>query len=224
MQISSLPTAAPTSAPTVRPGGPVYNAPSASNKVALTFDDGPNGWATDAILDTLGRNGVKGTFFVCGRPANTPEAGDRLRRMRDEGHTIGNHSFDHKQLPQLDDGGIGWQLRTTSDIVQRETGLRPDIFRPPYGEHNANVNRVAAENGMRNILWDVDTRDWARPGSGAIVNSAVNDARNGSIILMHDGGGNREQTVAAVEQIIHGLRGRGFELVTVPQLLEAGGV
>jgi peptidoglycan/xylan/chitin deacetylase (PgdA/CDA1 family)/LysM repeat protein len=218
-------TSAPTTPAPGRPGavppGPVISrVPGAHGKVAITFDDGPNGATTDAILGVLARHGVPATFFVVGNAA--ARDGARLGRMHDAGHVIANHSWDHPQLTGLDDAQVRRQLVDTSDAIERATGQRPDIFRPPYGARNDRVDEIARDAGMRDVLWDVDTVDWSRPGTDAIVESAVHDARDGSVILMHDGGGNREQTVAAVERVVTGLQARGFELVTVPQLVAAG--
>ncbi len=218
-------TPAPTtpssgSQPAVPAGGTISRVPGARGKVALTFDDGPNGAYTDAILATLDRRGVDATFFVVGTQA--ARNGASLVRMRDAGHAIANHSWSHPQLTSLDDGGVRREFTDTSDAIERATGSRPDIFRPPYGARNDRVDRIAAELGMRDVLWDVDTVDWSRPGTAAIVDTAVGDARDGSVILLHDGGGDRQQTVDALERIITGLEGRGFELVTVPELVAAG--
>jgi peptidoglycan/xylan/chitin deacetylase (PgdA/CDA1 family) len=202
----------------VQPGGPVYNASNTPGKVALTFDDGPNGQYTDDILAALERNHVKATFFPIGENvANDP---DKLRAIRDAGHAIGNHTWDHPQLTGLANDGVERELNSTSDAIEAATGERPTIFRAPYGDHNARVDDVARQNGLRDILWDVDTEDWSRPGSEAIRSAAVNDAHDGSIILMHDGGGNRAQTAAALDDIIAGLRAKGLEPVTVPELLD----
>lgn len=216
----SEPTRPPAPAGSVPPGPPISRVPAARGKVAITFDDGPNGATTDAILATLGRHGARATFYVVGSLA--ARDGERLVRMRDAGHAIGNHSWDHQQLPKLDDAGVRRQLADTSDAIERATGSRPDTFRPPYGARSERVDAIARELGMRDVLWDVDTVDWSRPGTDAIIEGAVSGARDGSIILLHDGGGNREQTVAAVERIVTGLQGRGFELVTVPELVRAG--
>lgn len=214
------PAPAPSRPGAVPPGDVIRRVPGAIGKVALTFDDGPNGAATDAILATLDRHGVDATFYVVGSAA--ARHGAKLAQMHRDGHVIANHSWDHPQLTKLDDAGVRRQLADTSDAIERATGSRPDTFRPPYGARDDRVDRIGRELGMRDVLWDVDTVDWSRPGTGAIVRSAVDSARDGSIILMHDGGGNREQTVAAVEQVIDGLRARGFELVTVPELVAAG--
>lgn len=215
------PKPSPTPPSTVPPGPPIRSVPTAGTRVALTFDDGPNGQYTDAILATLARHRAPATFFVCGKPASDAAGAAQLLRMHRAGHAIGNHTYDHPRLTTLDDAETARQLRATSDVVERITGQRPTTYRPPGGHHDARVNAIAAAEGMRNVLWDIDTRDWSRPGADAIVHSAVNDARNGSIILLHDGGGNREQTVAALERIVTGLRARGFSLVTVPQLVAA---
>ncbi|MCW2928306.1 MAG: polysaccharide deacetylase family protein [Thermoleophilia bacterium] len=218
----TTPTSPPASGQPRVPSGPaISRVPGAGKRVALTFDDGPNGAYTDSILATLKRRHVKGTFYVIGQQA--ARDGARLTRMRDAGHAIGNHSWDHSQLTKLSRADVQSQLKRTSDAIERTTGKRPDTFRPPYGARNAAVDEVARGLGMRDIIWDVDTVDWSRPGADAIARTAVDNARNGSIILMHDGGGNREQTVAALDRVITGLQAKGFELVTVPQLVAAGG-
>lgn len=207
--------------PAVQAGPPVRRVDGAGRRVALTFDDGPSGPTTDAIVGTLERHGVRGTFFVIGRQA--ARDGARLARMRDAGHVVANHSWDHAKLTSLSDAQVRTQLLDTTNAIERATGRRPGIFRPPYGSRDARVDRIAAELGLRDVLWDVDTRDWARPGADAIRRTAVDGARDGSIVLLHDGGGDRRQTVAALDGIIQGLRERGFELVTVPELLGAAG-
>lgn len=206
--------------PAVPAGAAISRVAGASGKVALTFDDGPSGAYTDAILATLDRRGVDATFFVVGTLA--ARDGARLVRMRDAGHAIGNHSWDHPQLTSLTDAQVRRQLDDTSAAIKRATGTRPDTFRPPYGARSDRVDRIARDLGMRDVIWDVDTVDWSRPGTTAIANTAIRNARDGSIVLMHDGGGNRQQTVDALDRIITGLEDRGFELVTVPQLVAAG--
>lgn len=206
--------------PAVPPGSVISRVPGARGKVALTFDDGPNGATTDAILGTLAKRGVHATFFVVGSSA--ARDGARLARMHDAGHVIGNHTWDHPQLTTSSKAKVRRQLADTSAAIRRATGVEPDIFRPPYGARSTKVDAIARSLGMRDVIWDVDTRDWSRPGADAIVRSAVRSARDGSIILLHDGGGDRSQTKQALRRIITGLEQRGFELVTVPELVEAG--
>jgi peptidoglycan/xylan/chitin deacetylase (PgdA/CDA1 family) len=210
----------PDAQPPVPAGPAVYRVEHAGRRVALTFDDGPNGATTDAIVATLNRHHVDATFFVVGSNASGQRA--RLRRMHEAGHVIANHTWSHPQLTGLTNEQIREQLTSTSRVIRRATGESPDIFRAPYGARDSRVDRVARRAGMRDIIWDVDTRDWSLPGSDSIIRHAVNDARNGSIILMHDGGGDRSQTQAAVGKVIRGLRHRGFELVTVPELIDSG--
>ncbi|MBC7461368.1 MAG: polysaccharide deacetylase family protein [Thermoleophilia bacterium] len=185
-------------------------------KVALTFDDGPNGGATDAILATLAKHQVHATFFVIG--SQVANGATRIRQERDAGHAIGNHSWSHRDLTTLSAADVRSELARTSDAIQTVTGARPTMFRSPYGARNASVDAIGRQLGMQQTLWGVDTVDWSRPGVDNIVSRAVNGARAGSVILMHDGGGNRQQTAAALDRVIVGLQARGFELVTVPEL------
>lgn len=211
------PAPAPAPAPASSPSRPDRApAPGAHGRVAITFDDGPNGATTDAILGTLERLHANATFFVVGN--RVAANGARLVRMRDAGHEVANHSWDHSQMTRLSSADVRSQMRRTSDAIETAAGRRPITFRPPYGAHNASVDAAAAAEGMHVAMWTSDTNDWRRPGTDAIVAEALRGAHDGSIILMHDGGGNRSQTVAAVERVVNGLRARGLEPVTVSQL------
>jgi peptidoglycan-N-acetylglucosamine deacetylase len=181
-----------------------------SRRVALTFDDGPSSY-TSAVLRTLDRHNARGTFFVLGQEISGRRA--VLRRMLRGGHEIGNHSTNHRAGPSRSD------LARTNSIIRGATGFSPCVFRPPYGATSSAMVSGAWSLGMSTILWDVDTNDWRRPGSGAIASRAVGGTRQGSIVLMHDGGGNRSQTVAALSRILRTLKSRGYRLVTVTQLL-----
>lgn len=167
-------------------------------------------------MSTLERMHVDATFYMVGQQvAKNPALAARIAR---EGNQVGNHSWDHSDLSKMNEAGVRDQLRRANDAIVSATGVRPATFRPPYGAVNSTVRALAAAEGMATTMWTIDTRDWALPGTGAIVSSAVNGARSGSIILMHDGGGNRAQTVAAVEQIVNGLRAKGLEPVPVSEL------
>jgi len=186
-------------------------AQQAKSSVALTFDDGPSAY-TPQILNVLQRNGVRATFFsvgqqVQGHPGITQETSQA-------GDVIGNHSWSHPDLTLLTPSQIRGQLSRTSEEIQRVTGVSPTLFRPPYGAMNATVRGTAEQLGLRPVLWNVDTGDWQRPGVNAIIRSVLDHASNGSIVLMHDGGGDRSQTVQALPQIISELRQRGFVFVT----------
>ncbi len=186
------------------------NGPRNRREVALTFDDGPSAY-TQKILRLLGKYKAKATFFVWGVRTNGRES--VLRQLIDSGHEIGNHSWNHHQLPTYK------ELSATSKNYRRMSGFKPCLFRPPYRVYDRKLLVAAKRAGMQTILWDVDSRDWRRPGANAIANTILNNTQTGSIILMHDGGGPREQTVTALKRVLKKLRARGYRFVTVSELL-----
>ena len=190
--------------------GLVYNGPRSRKIVALTFDDGPSSY-TSGFLSVLRHKHVHGTFFeigqeVAARPSTT-------RQVLAEGNEVGNHTMHHAFYPGYSD------LAVTNALIRRTTHFEPCVFRPPGGGVNSSVVAAAGEAGLKTIIWDVDPTDWANPGSGAVYSRIVGAARPGSIILMHDGGGNRSGTLAALPAIIDTLRARGYRFETVTQLL-----
>lgn len=197
----------------------VYQGNSNLPEVALTFDDGPNLYYTPQVLTILRRYGVHATFFAIGQ--NVQLYPELVQREYNEDHIIGNHSWSHPNLTERSSASVHSQLSRTSDIIQQTLGIRPALFRPPYGALNAQVGLQASQLGLTPILWNVDTRDWDQPHSTVrvIVNNVLNEVGNGGIILMHDGGGDRSRTIAALPEIITTLQQRGYRLVTVPQLL-----
>jgi peptidoglycan/xylan/chitin deacetylase (PgdA/CDA1 family) len=190
--------------------GLVLNGPRKRKRVALTFDDGPAP-ATSSIVKILNSRNAKGTFFVIGEQVGGSGA-KLLKKMSRQGHEIANHSLHHEIYPGYS------SLRSTNRAIQRATGFKPCSFRPPYGAVNSGVLSAARSNGMTTVNWDRDTMDWTTPGSGSIASVGAS-AGSGSIVLMHDGGGIRSQTVAALPSIISSLKSRGYKLVTVSQLL-----
>src|SRR5436190_11776641 len=180
--------------------------------VALTFDDGPSAY-TSRVLAILRRFGIHGTFFIIGEQVRGNEG--LLRRELAAGNAIGNHTFTHANVSG---GGIR-QMLSTQGAIRRATGYTPCLFRAPYGAVSGLLMRPARGLGMNTIQWSVDPRDWSRPGTGAIYSRVVSAAHAGSIVILHDGGGNRSETVAALPRIIRTLKGRGLRLVTVSQLL-----
>jgi peptidoglycan-N-acetylglucosamine deacetylase len=188
------------------------NASRSRRVVALTFDDGPSSY-TSQMLDVLKENKVHGTFFLIGQQIS--ERAKVLRRALAEGNALGNHSWNHSNLS----GGAGGQLSSTQAAIKRATGYTPCVFRPPYGATSSLLVSQARSLGLATIIWDVDPRDWARPGSGAIVSNVLGNTRPGSIILSHDGGGPRDQTVSAYRTIIPALKRRGYRFATLPELL-----
>jgi peptidoglycan/xylan/chitin deacetylase (PgdA/CDA1 family) len=206
----------PTGTPTLKPL--ISQGSSAKREIALTFDDGPNPTYTPQVLSILHQYGVSATFFVIGQQVQAYP--DLVQQEYAMGHIVGNHSWNHPDLTRLAAGDIHTQLSNTSDAIEQATGVRPSFFRPPYGAYNYQVLLQASNLGLQPILWSVDPHDWnGPPSSNSIVQRVLNMAQNGSIILMHDGGGDRSQTVAALPTIIRTLRSRGYKLVTVPQLI-----
>jgi peptidoglycan/xylan/chitin deacetylase (PgdA/CDA1 family) len=134
------------------------------------------------------------------------------------GFVIGDHTWNHPQLTALPSALVTNEILSTKDLITKVTGTPPLFMRPPYGAQDARVRTLAGRLRLVTTLWSIDTRDWSRPGVSAIVASAL-QARPGMIILMHDGGGNRSETVAAIPAVVRGLRARGYHLVTLPQLL-----
>ncbi len=187
-------------------------------EIALTFDDGPSPQYTPQILNILQVNGVHATFFCIGEQVQADP--DLVLQEANAGHVVANHSWNHPDLTTLTTDQVHAQLSDTSNAIQSADGQMPVFFRPPYGAINEDVQSQGAQLGLRPILWNVDTLDWELPGSDNIVKTALDNASNGAVILMHDGGGDRSQTVAALPAIISGLKERGFQLVTIKQLVD----
>ena len=190
--------------------GLVTNGPRDRKVVALTFDDGPSEF-TPEFLRVLREKGVHGTFFEIGQ--EMPGREDVMRQILVEGHELGDHTMNHVEFPGYD------QIAGTAARIEDYTHFKPCLFRPPGGGVNSRIIATAGSLGMRTINWDVDPRDWSQPGTGAIYSNIVGHAQNGSIILMHDGGGPRSETLAALPQVIDTLRARGFRFATVSELL-----
>jgi peptidoglycan/xylan/chitin deacetylase (PgdA/CDA1 family) len=161
----------------------------------LTFDDGP-AEDTAALLDVLARHRVTATFFLVGERVAQHRA--LVERLLGEGHALGNHSWDHPDLRLLPLDAVRSQLNRTSDAIEAVTGVRPSIFRPPYGHTSEPIEALARSLGMRTVLWDVVTYDWTCPGTRVIA-ASIASASAEEIVLLHDGPAGRRQTVAAVE-------------------------
>lgn len=172
--------------------------------VYLTFDDGPSATYTPQVLAILRTYGVKAVFFEVGQ--NVSWYPSITRNLRYYGNKIGNHTWSHPDLTTLSSYWVSWQLNRMESAL----GYRPRCVRPPYGATNSRIAGIIAARGQRQILWTVDPRDWSRPGTWTIVNRVLANVRDGSRILLHDGGGNRSQTVAALDLLIPRLRARGF--------------
>lgn len=194
--------------------GQVSRGPS-GKRVALTYDDGPSTY-TPAFLRELRRLGVPATFFVIGQQVSANAA--LVRSILRSGSMVANHSWSH---PDMGGGGAAAssQLRDANAAVRRATGFTPCLFRPPYGSTGADLVSRANAQGMTSVLWSVDPLDWRMPGTGSIVSTVLRQASGGAIILSHDGGGPRSQTLEAMPQIVRTLKRRGYKFVTLTELL-----
>lgn len=200
------------------PSGPpfVYNGPRSRHVVALTFDDGP-WYDTPQFLDVLESKHVVATFFQIGEQIST-YGGPVENRMLADGDVIGDHTWDHADVSG-DGSFAAGEINATAGAIYGATGFWPCLFRAPYGSVSPALIDEARSMGFTTIQWDVDPQDWSRPGTDAIYSNVVNDAQNGSIILQHDGGGDRSETLAALPGEIDTLRGEGYQFVTFPDLL-----
>jgi len=197
----------------------VYHGPTDRREVALTFDDGP-WYDTSAFLSLLEREHVNATFFEIGDQIGPLGQGGSIeRRMLADGDMIGDHTWSH---PDVGAGGAfaATQISQAAAAIRRATGgFEPCLFRAPYGDVGAGLISVARSLGFTTIQWNVDPRDWARPGVSAIYGNVLANTRPGSIIIQHDGGGDRSETLAALPYEIDGLRREGYQFVTVTQML-----
>jgi peptidoglycan-N-acetylglucosamine deacetylase len=194
----------------------VREGSGSGHDVALTFDDGPGPY-TPGVLSVLERFHVHATFFVVGRMLEYFSS-STVRAIED-GDAIGNHTEDHPALAQLSLRDQREQLAEATARVELVGGHPPVLFRPPYGSFNQTTLRELKARHLLMVLWSTDTDDFRQPGVEAIVSTALEGAKPGAIILMHDGGGNREQTIAALPEVIRGIQAKGLRLVTVPELL-----
>lgn len=179
----------------------------------FTFDDGP-AVDTPAVLDALAQYGAKATFFVVG--GRVEERPDQLRATVQAAHYIGNHTFTHPHLAGMPRAEFFEELTKTAAAVQAAASDlltldgRMHLMRPPYGSTDENTAAWAAELGHDMVLWDIDPNDWDMPGIEKIATQILGEAKPGAIVLMHDGGGDRSQTVAALHKILPSLAGQGY--------------
>ncbi len=187
------------------------NAKEEKKKVALTFDDGPHPQYTVEMMEGLKKKNVKATFFLLGEQVEKhPEI---VKKIYEEGHVIGNHSYKHEQLSKLTMQKACEQVNRTNELIYDITGENPAYLRPPFGDWH---EKLDCEANMVEVLWDVDTLDWSSQNHNEIVNKVLKNVKENDIILMHDG---YETSVTAAMEIIDTLRERGYEFVTVDEIL-----
>ncbi|MCL2349901.1 MAG: polysaccharide deacetylase family protein, partial [Defluviitaleaceae bacterium] len=185
-------------------------------RLAITFDDGPHYRFTPQLLDALNTRGVIGNFFVLGASATAHP--DIVRRMHDEGHVVGNHSYSHSNLATMSRSRIQEELENTSARIYEITGQRPNLLRPPFGTENSEVRDVAQEMGMSIILWSIDPKDWLYLDAYAVRDNIMRHAREGSVILLHD---IHETSIRGAIMAIDMLLARGYRFVGIDELYDA---
>src|SRR4051794_17428712 len=184
--------------------GVVFRGPARPKRIALTFDDGPSDY-TAAVISELANGGAHGTFFELGQEIPGREA--VMQGAIAHGDELGDHSTHHTFMPSQAD------IAETARRIKAATGFRPCLFRPPGGAYNDREVAAAQAEGMSTVIWDVDPQDWSRPGAETIYQRVVTNIHPGAIVIMHDGGGDRSETVAALPRIIANLKARGYRRV-----------
>lgn len=197
----------------------IYEIKPAKNKkvIALTFDDGPWKNTTRQTLDILKKNNIKATFFVVGNALkNNPQLGKQIIA---EGHAIANHTW-HHWYHFMNPQAAAFEIDKTTELIYQVTGVKTNLFRPPGGHLSNGLVAYARSNGYATLMWSADSRDFQQPAPATMVNTVLKYARPGGIVLLHDGGGDRTNTVKALPQIIAKLKQQGYSFVTIPELLE----
>ncbi len=193
-------------------------------RVALTFDDGPNGAATSTILDVLRRHNARATFFVVGEAVRRyPEL---VRRMYDDGHVIGSHTDHHRKLAWLSSVEVARELDGAADAIVAAGAPPPRWFRAPHGFKSPFLPRALVSRRLRMVAWTHGVWDTDLPGADVIAARAISCLSDGEILLLHDGtvGADRSQTAAALDRILAAAAARGLSCVTVPEMLASHGI
>lgn len=197
----------------------IWEINTKDKSVALTFDDGPDPVYTNQILDLLAKYDAKATFFVVGERAKAYP--DIIKREVKEGHEVANHTYSHVYDFDNSPAKLMKELDRSSEIIRKLTGYKPTLYRPVAGYYNDLILNTAIKNGYRVVLWSwtQDTRDWSCPGVNKITNNVCSDIKPGDITIFHDSGGDRSQTVCALENILKYLKKEGFKCVTVSEMI-----
>ena len=190
--------------------------------IALTFDDGPDEVFTPQVLDILKKYDVKATFFLIGE--KVPYNKKIVKREKEEGHEIGNHTFTHINASKKTYEEIEEEITKTQEAIKDVTGEYPTLFRPPYRALSRDLCKIVKEKNMNIVLWsNIDVRDWSNPGVNNMVNTIESKVENGNIIILHDYNtvrNNKSQTIQALEIVIPKLKEEGYKFVTISELME----
>ncbi|MGW0821530.1 glycosyltransferase [Streptomyces sp. NPDC002845] len=195
-------------------------------KLVLTFDDGPDPLWTPRVLDILDKYDAHAVFFIAGTMASRHP--DLVRRIVDEGHEIGLHTFNHPDLSLQSKRRIDWELSQNQLTLAGAAGIRTSLFRPPYSSQAGAmdnrswpVTQYIGSRGYITVVNDMDSEDWRRPGADEIIRRSTPKGDDGAVVLMHDSGGDRSQTVAALDRYIDQLQGKGYQFTTLTEALKA---
>lgn len=193
---------------------PIYRVNKQEKVVSISFDAAWGNEQTQNLLDILKENNIKSTFFLVGMWVD--KYPDSVKSIFDAGHDVGNHSSTHPHLPQLTNDKIKSEIDDCNNKIEKITGQRPILFRPPYGDYNNNVVEITNELNMHCIQWDVDSLDWKDPTADEMVKRIKSKIKPGSIILMHNGAKN---TPEALPKIIKAIKEEGFEIVPISKII-----
>lgn len=205
-------------------GRAFHSLPRGSKQIALTFDDGPNDPHTLHLLDILAKHNVPATFFMIGRYVN--KRPDIALEVSRHGHVVGNHTFTHPFLALEALGNVKHELVKCRDALTSAIGEHSNLFRPPWGARRPGVFRLARQLGLEPVMWSVTGYDWSAPSAAYIEKKVTARVRGGDVILLHDGGHkafgtDRSNTVKAVDALVTRYTSEGYELVTVPAMMNS---
>ncbi|MEH7492290.1 polysaccharide deacetylase family protein [Neobacillus niacini] len=197
----------------------INEVPTSQRAVAITFDDGPNPVYTPQVLDIFSEAKGKATFFMIGEQMrNHPEV---VEQVANQGHEIGNHTFTHPKLSQLSIQDCLKEIEETEKLIEKLAGRKPVVFRPPYLDYNQETVSLLQRKRYPMIgAVNLDAQDWEQPGALHILEKSREAVKNGSILIFHDGYGDRSQTIEAVRMLVYELTSQGYQLVTVSELLD----
>jgi peptidoglycan/xylan/chitin deacetylase (PgdA/CDA1 family) len=199
-----------------------YKGIAGGNKIALTFDDGPDPYYTEQVLDILQEHNIPATFFVVGsQVAKYPEVTKRIVR---EGHLITSHSWSHANLRNLSSAELDYEIRETGNIIRKYTGENIHFLRPPWGFVSDNLLQTARDMGYKVVNWNVDSEDWNGTAADQILLNVIPNTDKNSILLFHSAGGRNQKldsTISVLPELIRTLKNNGFTFVTIDELLNA---
>jgi peptidoglycan/xylan/chitin deacetylase (PgdA/CDA1 family) len=198
----------------------INRADTSEKVIALTYDDGPYPPYTNQLLDVLDSHKIQATFFLIGR--NIEQHPEIVKTILARGDELANHSYSHKDMMFKSDDFLVSEIEKTDKLL-RDLGVKQESisFRPPWGRRFLGLSYLVAQKHKKLIMWDVDSYDYEKQLSADdIANQVIKNARSGSIVVMHDGGGDRSKTVAATDKIVKVLRSKGYSFKTVSELLK----